>query len=103
MLQNVEFVVDDATVWSPLGNAVSEWAPHIHARRRDALPLGCTQLRSKKLIERFLLAILPEPQRLAGLQVADHGDELHLLPKVHLVHPHLSYPHLLSLRLPPLT
>jgi len=52
-------------------SSVSEWAPHIHARRLDALPLGFTQLRSKKLIERFLLAILPEPQRFAGLQVAD--------------------------------
>jgi len=72
-----------------LGNAVSEWAPHIHAHRLDALPLGFTQLCSEKLIERFLLAILPEPQRLAGLQVADHGDELHLLAEVDLVHTHL--------------
>jgi hypothetical protein len=47
------------------------------------------QLRSKKLIERFLLAILPEPQRLARLQVADHGDELHLLAEVNLIHTHL--------------
>src|SRR5258708_12235345 len=88
MLQYVELVIHDPAVHSPLGNAVSEWAPHIHARRRDALPLGCTQLRSKKLIERFLLAILPEPQRLAGLQIADTGDDLHLLAQLNPPHPH---------------
>jgi hypothetical protein len=76
MLQNVELVIHDPAVHSPLGNAVSKWAPHIHARRLDALSLGFTQLRSKQLIERFLLGILPEPRRLAGLQVADHGGEL---------------------------
>jgi hypothetical protein len=89
MLQNVELVIHDPAVHSPLGHAVREWPPHIHARRRDALPLGFTPLRSKKLIERFLLAILPEPHRFAGLPVADHGDELPLLAEVDLVHTHL--------------
>jgi hypothetical protein len=39
VLQNVELVIHDPAVHCPLGNTVSEWAPHIHARRRDALPL----------------------------------------------------------------
>jgi hypothetical protein len=33
VLQNVEFVVDDATVRSPLRNAIGEWSPHIHCGR----------------------------------------------------------------------
>src|SRR6266550_9487745 len=84
----MELVVDDAAVGRPLVNAVGELPPHIHASRLDALPLIFLQLGAKKLIERFLLAILPEPQRLAALQVADHGDEFHLLAEVH---PHLFY------------
>src|SRR6266576_2138104 len=55
----------------------------------DAFSPTFRQLRSEKLIERFLLAVLPEPQRLAGLQVADHGDELRVLAKVDLIHTHL--------------
>jgi hypothetical protein len=63
--------------------------PHIYASHLDALPLNFRHLGSEKLIERFLLAILSEPQRLAGSQVADHGNELHLLAKVDLIHTHL--------------
>jgi hypothetical protein len=43
----------------------------------------------EKLIERFLLAILPKPQGFAGIQVTDHGDELHLLAEVNLIHTRL--------------
>jgi hypothetical protein len=85
----MKLVEHDAAVPRPLFNAVGERPPHIHAGRLDALPLAFLQLRSKKLIERFLLAILPEPQRFARLQVADHGDELHLLAEVNLIHTHL--------------
>jgi hypothetical protein len=51
---------------------------------------GRLQLRSKKLIERFLFAVLPKPQGFASIQVTDHGDELHLLAEVNLIHPHLG-------------
>jgi hypothetical protein len=61
--------------------------PHIYASHLDALPLNFPQLGS--VIERFLLAILSEPQRLAGSQIADRGNELHLLAKVDLIHTHL--------------
>src|SRR5215472_4279129 len=83
-------------------NAVRVRAPHIHARRRDALSLPGTELCSEKLIEGFLLAVLSEPQRLAGFQVADHRDELHLLTKVDLVHPHLRQAILAPGGIPPL-
>jgi hypothetical protein len=85
----VKLVEHDPAVRSPLFNAVGERPPHIHASRLNALPLAFLQLRSKKLIQRFLLAILPEPQRLAALQVANHGDELHLLAEVNLIHTQL--------------
>jgi len=41
---------------------------------------------SEKLIERFLLAILSVPQGLAGLHVADHGNEFLLLAELDLIH-----------------
>jgi hypothetical protein len=50
---------------------------------------GFLSVAFEKTIERYLLAILPEPQRLARLQVADHGDELHLLAEVNLIHTQL--------------
>src|SRR6516225_8943528 len=83
-------------------NAVGVQAPHIHARRRDALSLPGTELCSEKLIEGCLLAVLSEPQRLAGFQVADHRDELHLLTEVDLVHPHLPQAILAPCGIPPL-
>jgi hypothetical protein len=61
VLQNVEFVVHDAAVRGPLFDTVGERPPHIHASRRNALPLAFLQFGSKKLIQRFLLAILSEP------------------------------------------
>src|SRR5487761_838535 len=87
--KNVELVIHDPAIPSPLFDAVGKRPPHIHASRFDALPLTFRQLRSEKLIERFLLAILSEPQGLAGLQVANHGDEFHLLAEVDLIHTHL--------------
>jgi hypothetical protein len=72
-----------------LFNTVDERPPHIHASRLDAHPLIFLKLGAKKLIERFLFAVLPEPQRLAGLQVADHGDEFQLLAKIDFIHPQL--------------
>ena len=89
MLQNVEFVIHDPAVPSPLFDAVGKRLPHIHACRLNSFPLCGIQLRPEKLIECFLLAVLPEPQGLAGIQVTDHGDELHLLAEVDLIHTHL--------------
>src|SRR5215469_14605436 len=83
-------------------NAVGVRSPHIHARRRDALSLPGTELCSEKLIEGCLLAVMSEPQRLAGFQVADHRDELHLLAEVDLVHPHLRQAILAPCGIPPL-
>ena len=51
VLQNVELVIHDPAVHSPLGNAVGERSPHIHARGFNVLPLGSGQLCSEKLIE----------------------------------------------------
>jgi hypothetical protein len=61
MCRGTFFVVHNAAVRSPLFDTVGEWPPHIHASRRNALPLAFLHLGSKKLIQRFLLAILPEP------------------------------------------
>jgi hypothetical protein len=69
VLQNVKLVVDDAAVPSPLFNAVGERPPHIHASRLHSFPLRGAQWRPEKLIEGFLFAVLPKPQRLAGIQV----------------------------------
>src|SRR5690348_3875612 len=42
------------------------------------LPMSATRVKATASIRKaFLLAVLSEPQRLAGFQVADHGDELH--------------------------
>jgi hypothetical protein len=57
---------------------------------RDSLPLPGSQLRWKKLTERFLLAVLPEADWLRALQVADNGDELHRLAQINLIHTHHS-------------
>jgi hypothetical protein len=60
VLQNVEFL-HDAAVRSLWFDTVGERPPHIHASRRNALPLALLQLGSKKRIQLFLLAILSEP------------------------------------------
>jgi hypothetical protein len=65
----VELVIHDPAVLSPLFDAVGERLPHIHARRLHSFPLRCIQLRPEKLIQCFLLAVLPKPQGLAGIQV----------------------------------
>jgi hypothetical protein len=54
VLQNVEFVVHDAAVRSLWFDTVGERPPHIHASRRNALPLTFLQRGSKKRIQRFL-------------------------------------------------
>jgi hypothetical protein len=64
MLQNVEFVVDNAAVGGPLLNAIGERPPHSYTSGLNSFPLSGTQLGSEKLIEGFLLAILAEPQGL---------------------------------------
>src|SRR3982074_1626427 len=50
----------------------------------------------KEFIERLLLAVLPEPERLTGLQVARHGDEFGRLAEIDLVDPQLPQHWLLS-------
>ena len=90
MCRGTFLVVHNAAVGRPLGNAVGERTPHIHTSRRDALPLAFCQLRSEKLIERFLLAILPEPQGLATVaKLLTTVIEFHLLAKVNLIHTQL--------------
>ena len=96
MLDDVELVVDDAAVRQPLFDALPERQPHIHAGRLDRAALEGTQMTSEKLIQRLLLALSAKPQRLAGRQVADYGDELLLLAQKDLVDAHLPQGRLAS-------
>ena len=52
-------------------------------------------------VERFLLSLQAEPQRLTGLQVAHHGNELDLLAHVDFVHAHLLQRRLAPFGRPP--
>src|ERR1700741_5139302 len=98
----MKLVVHDAAVRGPLGNAVGEWPPQTHARGLDPVSLPSASLCLEKLIQGFLFAVLPEPQGLTGIQVADYGDELHLLAEVNLIHTHLHQRVFATRRTPPL-
>ena len=71
-----EIVVHNGTIERHLLNAGGVGRPHVQAG--SALPL--TKLLLEEPIQGFPLVLLPEPQRFAALQVADHGHEFSLLP-----------------------
>lgn len=102
MLQNVELIVDNLAARSPLLDTQAEGSPHIHTRRLDAFPLPRYQLASEELIQGLLLPFLAEPQRLSGLQVADHREKFALLALVYLVDSHLPQEWLATTGLPTL-
>ena len=63
--------------------------PHVDAGGLYCAALKGAQLLLKKLIERLLPAFRAEPERLGGLKIAHHGNELLLLAQIDLVHAHL--------------
>src|SRR6516225_5236903 len=61
-------------------------ATHAASTRVRCLALSCVWKNSSRV---SCLRSCPEPQGLTGSQVADYGDELHLLAEVNLIYPHL--------------
>jgi hypothetical protein len=78
-------------------DAQPKWLPHVDTRRLNAFPLPTDQLGTEILIQRLLLPLLAKPQRLAGVQIAHHGQKLVFLAPVDLIDTHLP-----QRRLPPL-
>src|ERR1017187_2772780 len=72
-----------------IGSDTPERLPHIHTASSDRIALEAAQLLLEELVQRFFLPFPPEPQRLSGLQVAHHGEELLFLPQINLVNAHL--------------
>src|ERR1019366_7259108 len=89
MLHDVELVIHDPALRQPLLDALPERLPHIHTASSDRIALEAAQLLPEELVQRFFLPFPPEPQRLSGLQVAHHGEELLFLPQMNLVKAHL--------------
>src|SRR5678815_4667877 len=65
VLDDVEFVIYDPALRSPLLNAEPERFPHVDTGSFDAFALPASQLRAEILIQRLFLPVLPKPQRLA--------------------------------------
>ena len=63
--------------------------PGQHTGGLNAFALPTAQFGPEELVQRFLLPLLAEPQRLAGFQVAHHSEKLVVLSPVDLVHSHL--------------
>src|ERR1035441_4836547 len=97
MLHDMELVVDDLALRRPLLDAQPERLPHVYTHRRNAFPLPADQLGAEILIQRLLLPLFAKPQRLAGFQIAHHGQELVFLAPIDLIDTHLP-----QRRLPPL-
>ncbi len=89
VLHDVELVIEDAAVGQPLLDALAERFPHIHAGSLYCAALKGAQLLGEELVKRFLLPLGAEPERLGGLEIAHHRDELLLLAQKALVHAHL--------------
>src|SRR6516165_1164257 len=64
VLQDMELVVHDLALRHPLFNAFAEWLPHVHTRRLNSFPLPAVQLGTEELVQRLLLSLPAEPQRL---------------------------------------
>ena len=62
---------------------------HISTQAAVIRPLHRAQLRPEKLVQRFLLAVLANPKRLARLQIAHHRQKLLRLSQIDLIHAHL--------------
>src|SRR5271157_5347381 len=95
-LAKSQLVIDDAALGQPLLDTLPERIPHIHAGGLDSAALEGTQPLLEELIEGLFLPVLSEPQRLGGIQIAHHGDELLLLAQVNLVHSHVAQGRLLT-------
>src|ERR1700733_5284006 len=89
VLDDVELVVYDAALRSPLLNTDPERLPHVHTGRLDALALPSAELGSEVFVQRPLLPLLAKPERLASFQITHYRQKLILLPPVDFVHSHL--------------
>ena len=90
MLHDMKLVVDDLALRRPCFDAQPERLPHVYAYRLHPFPLPAHQLAAKEIIQRLLFPLPAKPQRLGGLQIAHHREELALLAPVDFVYPHLS-------------
>src|SRR5580698_9829708 len=100
VLHDMELVVHDPAVGRPLLNTQPERFPHVDAGSGNPHPLPRAELGPKELIQRLFLSLPPEPYRLDGFQVANHGHELLLLSEEDLVHAHLRQRRFLPRRRP---
>src|SRR5271157_4703026 len=89
MFHDVELVVDQAALGSPLLQAHPIGFVHIHTGRLNGTALKSTQLGLEKLVQSCFLPLPPEPQWLPRLQITHHREELLFLPQIDLVYPHL--------------
>ena len=81
MLNNVELVVDNATLQYPLFEAQTERLPHVHTACLDTLAAPPTQFGPEKLVQRLLLPVSAEPQWLAGSRLHTTVRNLSLFPR----------------------
>jgi len=89
VLHDGELVTDDPAVGQPLGDALLERLPHVDTGVLHSSALKGTQSLGEGPIERLVLALGAEPERLADAQIAHHGDELLLLAQKDPAHSHL--------------
>src|SRR5664280_511334 len=85
VLDDVELVVYDAARRSPLLNTEPERLPHVHAGGLDAFALPASELGPEILVQRFLLPLLPNPERLAGFQITHYRQKFIVFAPVDLV------------------
>lgn len=102
MLHDVELVIDDRAVRSPLFDAQTVRLLHVQAGGLNPAPLPDAESPLKELVQALFLPLPPEPQRLAGFQVAHHAEKLLFLPQIDLIHAHLAQPRLPTRRAPAL-
>src|SRR5207245_10378323 len=86
---HVRVVVEDLAPRGTLLAAFPEWVPHVLTRCLGPFPLPAHQLAAKDIVQRLLLPLLAEPQRLARFQIAHHRQKLALLALVDLIDTHL--------------
>jgi hypothetical protein len=86
----VELVVDDPGVGQMPAQALHEGLPHVHADGPDEAAAPARQGLGEVAVQRLALALPAHPHRLPGLEVADHGQELHPLTQEDLVHPEVT-------------
>ncbi len=81
VLHDVEPVEDDRRLRQVQLEAQQVGFPHLHAHCTDGAAAARRQVLSEEAIKGFLLALLPSPDRLAGLEVRDHRETPPLTPE----------------------